>query len=165
MTEAWSNLKVTIDCECGTEGCVAHGTPGKADKEGRRHVRGCLASGCKVCMGRRNRRSGLRKQSTARKALGVASQKFGDANEERWLDAVFANEVKSGKQCGPLLNWWRKVEAQVRANEPDHGGLHRPVRAVAMPEGWGQDGLVVVRLSTWREQIAPALNEFYGEAS
>lgn len=150
------------DCECGTDACTLFGTLGRSDKQGRRHVRGC---GCRVCLGRRNRRGGLTKQRVARKALGVKPQKFGDSNEERWSDEHFANEVKSGKQCGPLLNWWRKVEAQVQANEAEFGDRRRPVRAVAMPEGWGSDGLVVVRLSTWRDQIGPALDEFYGSES
>lgn len=166
MSNAWSNPKTNLgDCECGVDGCGKYGTLGRPDNQGRRHVRGCADSGCRVCLGRRNRRKGLRKQTVARKALGVAPQKFGDANEERWADQHFANEVKSGKQCGPVANWWRRVEAQVLANEPDHGGRHRPVRAVAMPEGWGKDGLVVVRLSTWRDQIGPALDEFYGSTS
>lgn len=147
------------DCQCGLETCTLFGTLGRPDKLGRRHVRLCK---CRVCGGRRNRRSGLTKQRTARKALGVPPQKFGDSNEERWADTHFANEVKSGKQCGPLANWWRRVEAQVLANEADYGDRRRPVRAVAMPEGWGSDGLVVVRLSTWREQVGPALDEFYG---
>lgn len=156
------NLKAKADCECGLESCTLFGTLGRPDRNGLRHVRGC---GCNGCRGRRNRRSGLRKQNTARKALGVVGQKFGDTNEERWADQLFANEVKSGKQCGPLANWWRKVEGQVLANEADHGDRRRPVRAVAMPEGWGDDGIVAVRLSTWREQIGPALDEFYGSAS
>ncbi|HEV2928430.1 MAG TPA: hypothetical protein VGW74_07045 [Propionibacteriaceae bacterium] len=149
-------------CGCTLDACDLFGTLGRPDRDGRRHVRGC---GCPVCRGRRNRRSGQRKQRVARKALGVASQKFSDANEETWADQHFANEVKSGKQCGPVANWWRRVEAQVLANEADHGDRHRPVRAVAMPEGWGSDGLVVVRLSTWRDQIGPALDEFYGSTS
>lgn len=133
------------DCGCG---CGRYGTPGRTGC-----VRGC---GCARCTGRRNRRKGLAKQSQARKALGVPANRFGDSNEERWTDGLFANEVKSGKQCGPLANWWRKVEAQVHANEADHGDRHRPVRAVAMPEGWS-DGLVVVRLSTWQDIVRPAL--------
>lgn len=148
-------------CECDLDACELFGRLGKPDKEGRRHVRLCK---CRGCGGRRNRTSGLKKQRVARKALGVPPQKFGDSNEERWADVHFANEVKSGKQCGPVANWWRRVEAQVLANEADHGDRRRPVRAVAMPEGWGSDGLVVVRLSTWREQVAPALDEFYGSA-
>jgi hypothetical protein len=162
-------LKDKDHCQCGHSSCVDEegnqgrfGTLGKPDRNGKRHVKGCP---CRVCLGRRNRRSGLRKQRAARKALGVASQKFGDSNEETWADQYFANEVKSGKQCGPLLNWWRRVEAQVLANEADHGDRRRPVRAVAMPEGWGNDGLVVVRLSTWRDHVGPALDEFYGSPS
>lgn len=164
-----SALKDKAHCECGHPECVdgmgnagMFGALGRPDRNGRRHARGCP---CPSCRGRRNRRSGLSKQREARKALGVAPQKYGDTHEERWADTQFANEVKSGKQCGPVANWWRRVEAQVLANEADHGDRRRPVRAVAMPEGWGSDGLVVVRLSTWRDQIGPALDEFYGSAS
>lgn len=146
-------------CQCVAD-CGLFGTLGRPDRTGARHVRGCA---CRVCMGRRNRRNGLSKQRVARKALGVKPQKFGDANEERWSDALFANEVKSGKQCGPLANWWNRVEAQVRSNESEFGDRRRPARAVAMPEGWGHEGLVAVRLSAWRDVVAPALDAFYGE--
>jgi hypothetical protein len=155
------NFRAVDDCGCG---CGAFGT-----LRTRPWANGvvCVKRGCPCprCRGKRNRQQGLRKQTVARKALGVAPQKFGDANEERWSDAYFANEVKAGKQVGPLLNWWRRVEAQVLSNEATFGDRRRPVRAVAMPEGWGQDGLVVVKLSTWREHIGPALDEFYGSES
>lgn len=144
-------------CQCGTEPCDLYGTLGKPDRHDKRHVRGCK---CKVCGGRRNRKGGLAKQRVAARALGVQQGKFVATNEESW-GGYFANEVKSGKQVGPVANWWARVEAQVLANQPDHGGLHKPVRAIAMPEGMS-DGLVVVRLSTWREHIGPALAEFYG---
>ncbi len=154
-------LKSKADCGCG---CGLFGTLKAPNRGGVQCVRGC--SSCPSCRGKNNRRKGLRKQTEARKALGVAPTKFGDSNEERWVDAHFANEVKAGKQVGPVVNWWRRVEAQVLANEADHGDRRRPVRAVAMPEGWPKgEGLVVVRLSTWREQIGPALDEFYGSAS
>lgn len=152
MPDVEPRLKEKVECPCGA--CGRFGTPG-----GRiGHVRGC---GCPRCRGRRNRRKGLEKQRVARKALGIAPQKFGDANEERWADAYFANEVKAGKQVGPVANWWLRVEAQVLSNEADFGDRRRPVRAVAMPEGWS-DGLVVVRLSTWQTRIGPAIDEYYG---
>lgn len=111
------------DCEgnrdrCNAEGCPKYGSLGRAARDGGRRVKGC---GDPVAIGRRNRRSGLEKQSKARKALGIAPQKFGDANEERWVDAYFANEVKAGRQVGPVLNWWLRVEAQVLSNEATHG--------------------------------------------
>ena len=111
----------------------------------------------------RNRRQGLAKQGKARKALGVAPQKFGDANEERWTDPLFANEVKSGAQVRPAFTAWVRMEAQILANEPDHGGQRKPARATIMPDGFGGDGIVMVRLSTWRELVKPALDAFYGE--
>ncbi len=89
-------------CQCHTDECALFGQLGREDRNGQRHVRGCA---CRVCMGRRNRRGGLAKQRVARKALGVGSSKFGDANEENWRDRYFANEVKSGKQCSVLVNW------------------------------------------------------------
>lgn len=147
-------------CGCGTPTCELFGTLKAPNLDGTACVRGCK---CRRCLGRRNRKSGLAKQRVAARALGVQNGKFVASNEESW-GGYFANEVKSGKQVGPVANWWARVEAQVLANEPDHGSRRKPVRAVAMPEGMS-DGLVVVRLSTWREHIAPALTEFYGSAS
>jgi hypothetical protein len=112
-------------------------------------------------MGHRNRRSGLTKQRTARKALGIPANKFGDSAEERWADDLFRNEVKSGKQVGPAATAWFKIEKQVDANRPDVGDDGRPCRAVLMPEGMS-DGLVMVRLSTWQTLVRPALEAHYG---
>lgn len=122
------------------------------------------AKPCRPCLGARNRRKGLRRQREARKALGVApSHKFGDANEENWGDALWANEVKAGKQIGPAVNAWSRIEQQVLSNEADHGSQRKPVRAVLMPDGWPSgEGLVVVRLSAWRELVRPALEAMYG---
>jgi hypothetical protein len=107
----------------------------------------------------------LTKQRTARKRLGVApSHKFGDGNEERWNDALFANEVKAGKQIQPAVNAWMRIEAQVKSNEADFGSRRKPARAVLMPDDWGKEGLVMIRLSTWEELVAPAMQAFY-EAS
>lgn len=160
MTEHASYLKPKDYCGCGTESCTLFGTLKRPNPDGSACVRGCK---CRRCIGRRNRKSGLAKQAKAAKALGVRTGKFVPSNEESW-GGYFANEVKSGKQVGPVANWWRRVEAQVLANEPDHGSLRKPVRAVAMPEGMS-DGLVVMRLSVWREHVAPALDEFYGAES
>jgi hypothetical protein len=164
VTEIAPLLKPKAECEgrqsdCNAPGCPLYGTLGRVDRDGLSRVRGCADP---VARGKRNRRSGLRKQRVARKRAGVESRKFSDANEETWVDPLFANECKSGKQCGPLANWWRRVEAQVLANEVDHGDRRRPVRAIAMPEGWGDDGLVTIRLSAWEQIVRPALEEFYG---
>lgn len=154
-----SLLKDKADCECGDERCTLYGTLGKEDRQGRRHVRGCP---CPSCRGRRNNKQGKAKQRKAARQLGIGDGRFVPANEENWA-GLFANEVKSGKQVGPITNWFTRVEHQVVANQPDHGALRRPTRAVAMPDGWGDDGIVAVRLSAWREHIAPALNAFCGE--
>jgi hypothetical protein len=30
-----------------------------------------------------------------------------------------------------------------------------------MPDDWGKEGLVMIRLSTWEELVAPAMQAFY----
>ncbi len=156
MVDVTPMMKVKDPCPCGHARCSKFGTP-LAGKRG--HVRGCP---CPQCMGARNRKKGHAAQNVAQKALGVPRRKWGDTHEERWEDAYFANEVKAGAQVGPVKNWWRRVEAQVLHAEADFGDRRRSVRAVAMPDDFGGDGLVVVRLSTWQQHIGPALDEFYG---
>lgn len=140
------------ECPCGCE-LFGNVTKGK-------HVRGCT---CAACRGRRNRRKGLSKQREARKRLGVApSNKFGDANEENWGDSIFANEVKAGKQIAPAVTAWLRIETQVQSNQTAVGSIKKPARAVLMPDGWGKEGLVMVRLSTWQEWVLPAMDAHYG---
>lgn len=146
-------------CGCGRVAALRS----KPWRDGSTHVRTCE---CARCRGARNRRQGLRKQKVAQKALGVPQSRYGDTNEERWGDNVFANETKSGAQVGPVANFWTRTERQVMQNRSDFGSDLRPARIVAMPAGWGDDGVVLVRLSTWRTHVRPALDEFYGpEAS
>ena len=142
------------DCMCG---CGLFGTPRKRPAG---HIRGC---DCAKCRGKRNRSKGLRKQTEARKALGVApSHKFGDANEENWKDNLFQNEVKAGAQIKAAVTAWNRIEAQVQSNQTAIGSLRKPCRAILMPDGWGKEGLVIVKLSTWAELVRPALDDFYG---
>lgn len=115
---------------------------------------------CPACLGARNRRKGLKKQREARKALGIKPNRFGDGNEENWSDALFATEVKAGKQAGPVVTFWRKCEAQIIVNQPDWGNQHKEPRVVVMPDGWpAGEGIVMVRLSSWRTIIVPALEQ------
>jgi len=114
-------------------GCGLFGTPRKRP-EG--HIRGCE---CPRCRGKRNRQKGLKKQREARKAL---------------------DEVKSGAQIKPAVTAWVRIEAQVQSNQTAVGSLRKPCRAVLMPDGWS-DGLVMVRLSTWRDVVRPALDSYY----
>jgi hypothetical protein len=160
------NLKFKAYCQgdqsrCKEANCPLFGTLGVQARDGSRRIKGC---GDAVARGKRNRRAGLSKQRVARKRLGVApSNKFGDANEENWQDGVFANEVKAGKQIQPAVTVWTRIEDQVKRNQSDFGSLRKPARAILMPEGWGNEGLVMVRLSTWEETIRPALEEYYGQ--
>ena len=99
---------------------------------------------CRSCLGRRNRRSGMRKQRTARKGLGIKVQFSGQGgNEETWNGAVRV-EVKSGAQAGPVWTRYKAAEDQSEANKSI--GDSRPFVAVFMPSGM-TDGLVVCRLS------------------
>jgi len=92
------------------------------------------------------------------------SNKFGDANEENWQGSFFANEVKAGKQIQAAVNAWLRIEAQILSNDVAVGSRHKPARAVLMPDDWGTEGLVMIRLSAWQEVVAPAMLGFYGEA-
>lgn len=153
MTELLGPTKGYCACNCGLFGTLRKRPEG--------HIRGC---NCPKCRGKRNRQKGLAKQREARKALGVApSHKFGDANEENWQDPLFANEVKSGAQIKAAVTAWTRIEAQVMSNQTAVGSQRKPCRAVLMPDGWGKEGLVMVRLSTWTELIAPAMQVVYGD--
>jgi hypothetical protein len=93
----------------------------------------------------------LRKQRVARKRLGVQSGKFSDANEETWCDPIWATEVKSGRQVMPAVRAWERAVAQIEAGQVL--GRPRAPRVVLMPPGWGDDGLVIVRLSDWEKHL------------
>lgn len=148
-------------CTVGAD-CPIYGTLGTPARDGKRRIRGC---GDPVARGKNSRRKGLKKQRDARKRLGVApSHKFGDANEENWGDPHFANEVKSGAQIKAAVNAWLRIEAQVLSNDTAIGSRHKPCRAILMPDGWGSEGLVMVRLSTWESLVRPAMEAQYGEA-
>ena len=152
------------DCQgnrekCNLPACPKFGTLGRPARDGNRRVKGCSDP---TARGKRSRTKGLSKQRVARKRLGVApSNKFGDANEENWQDAIFANEVKSGKQISPAVTVWDRIETQVRSNEADFGSRRKPTRAILMPDDWGKEGLVIVRLSTWEQLVKPAMQAFY----
>jgi hypothetical protein len=111
-----------------------------------RHERGCA---CRSCIGRRNRRKGLRKQRIARKVLGVPDARFHGqlANEENWR-ANWRVEVKSGAQVGPIATRFLAAERQADANKAI--GDPRPFMMVAMPDDWGSEGIVLIRLSDLR---------------
>lgn len=146
--------------KCVLPDCPKFGTLGRPARDGKRRVKGC---GDPVARGKRSRVKGLSKQRTARKRLGVApSHKFGDGNEERWQDVLFANEVKAGKQIRAAVTAWVRIEAQVRSNEADYGSIRKPCRAVLMPDDWGKEGLVMMRLSAWERLVKPAMSEYYG---
>lgn len=118
---------------------------------------------CPSCLGRRNRRSGLKKQREARKALGIPPAKVASvlSNEEGWRDPHFRDEVKSGAQTKPAATRFLAAEKQADANKAI--GDFRDFRHVLMPPDWGSEGLVQVRLSTWRKIIRPALDAYWSD--
>jgi hypothetical protein len=145
--------------KCNLPACPKFGTLGRPSRDGFRRVKGCSDPAAR---GKRARTKGLSKQRTARKRLGVApSNKFGDANEENWQDVLFANEVKAGKQIGAVVTAWGRIDAQVRSNESDYGSRRKPTRAILMPDDWGKEGLVMIKLSVWEELVRPAMTEYY----
>lgn len=109
------------------------------------HVRGCP---CAKCRGGRNRQAGLKKQRIARRRAGVPDAKFHGqlGNEENW-NGEWRVEVKSGKQANPVAT--RFLLSETQASLAKAFGDPRPFMAIFMPEGWGNEGLVVVRLSDW----------------
>lgn len=147
MSEVQSFIKDKITCECVLDSCVLYGTPGRADKEGKRHVRGCP---CNRCRGRANKRKGQRKQAKAVTALGVPRSSIHPGHEEL-LGGAIRIEVKSGAQIKPAVTAYLRCEAQSEAQRPI--GDHRPFAAVAMPDG-SSDGIVMVRLSRLSEFVA-----------
>lgn len=144
-------------CGCELDDCALYGTLGRADRNGRRHVRGCL---CAVCRGRRNRRKGQRKQAAAVTALGIPRSSLHPGHEEL-LGGTVRVEVKAGGRiANPVWTRFRDCERQSEAHRPI--GDHRPFAAVYMPDG-ERDGLVVVRLSAVHE-FAAAIVEQWGAA-
>ncbi len=112
---------------------------------------------CPSCLGRRNRRGGLRKQREARKQMGVPQARFRgqDAQEENWA-GVFRCEVKAGQQVKAMTSRFLAAEAQSDANK--RIGDPRPFAFIAMPTNMGAEGLVCVRLSVWSSYIMPSLS-------
>lgn len=144
-------VRTLCPCGCGTEGAPRR----KVMKDGLAHVRNCP---CRRCAGSRSRKSGQDKQRRARAALGVPASRYGSqtAHEESWRDPWFVDEVKSGRfDTDPIARRFLRFEDQIEAARPI--GDTRLTRITVMPEGWGGEGIVMVRLSTWRSIIHPRL--------
>lgn len=105
---------------------------------------------CVACRGARNRRSGMRKQREARKALeavtGKDAARFAGqlGNEESWSGLPLRVEVKSGAIAGPV--WTKYAAAEAQSNASKAIGDVRPFVFVAMGQRT-TDGLLVCRLS------------------
>ncbi len=138
-------------CKAGEVKVGLLGAPHK--KTGVRRVRGCKDP---TAIGKRNRTKGKAKQRTARRQVGVQDSDIPSMlmEEESW-DGIFRFEVKAGQQIKALTTRFSQAEAQSDAGKMSFD--NRPFALVAMPDGWGSEGLVVVKLSTFQETILPAL--------
>jgi hypothetical protein len=138
--------KADCPCNCGAFGVINKRTG---------HVRRVCP--CRKCQGGRNRKRGLEKQRKARRAIGIPDAKYGSqlSDEENWNGPVRA-EVKSGKQVGGLGPFFR---AEKQSEQSRAIGDSRPFIFIAMPEGMGDEGVVMIRLSVWRDRIAPLIEE------
>ena len=129
--------------KCNVDGCPKFETLGRAGRDGKRRIRGCADPAAR---GKRNRAKGDSKARKARKRLGI-----GGANtrhEELWGGALRV-EVKAGAQIEPIATRFRAAEAQSRAGKSL--GDIRPFAFVAMPDEWGSEGLVIMRLSEFAD--------------
>jgi hypothetical protein len=105
--------------------------------------------------GRINRQKGKRKQAAARRVFEDifdvhASWHGKKGNEETWDHITSCRlEVKAGAQVGPMATRYLKAEKQSEAARAI--GDVRPFVFVAMPDGWGSEGLFICRLSNLKE--------------
>lgn len=117
---------------------------------------------CVQCRGARNRRSGMRKQREARKALetvtGAHAARFVGqlGNEEAWHGLPLRVEVKSGAQVGPI--WTRYAAAEAQSNANHAIGDPRPFILIAMGQRTS-DGLAVLRLSELARFVEACIND------
>lgn len=145
-----SHNKCTL-CKDGEVKVGLLGAPNK--RTGVRRVRSC---GDPVARGARNRRKGKTKQRAARRQVGVEDSPVPNslADEESWT-GPFLVEVKAGQQVKALTT--RFVKAEDQANASRSASDSRPFALVAMPDGWGSEGIVAMRLSDFEKLVLPAL--------
>ena len=152
------NLKVMVECAkdgCGLADCTAYGV---ATKNG--HVRGCTTK-CPQCRGRRNKRKGQRKQSSAVRAIGIQRSSLSPGHEE-FLPGALRTEVKSGGIAKPV--WTKFLASEAQSNAARAVGDHRPFVALFMPDGT-KDGLIVFRLSAIAETVQALYEQLLEDAS
>lgn len=99
---------------------------------------------------------GQRKQRQARKTFDIpVGQYWGEmAHEEYWRGWARC-EVKSGAQVKGVASRYLAAENQA----PAIMGDLRPFVFIAMPDGWGSEGLAVVRLSVLAALVELARHE------
>lgn len=92
----------------------------------------------------------------AQRGMGIPMTMFRGANgnEELW-SGPWRVEVKSGAQVGPIATRYLSAEAQMEAAK--RIGDTRPGFVVAMPSGWGSEGLLICRLSRFQAVVDAAI--------
>ena len=131
--------------KCSTGGCPLFGTLGRADRQGKRRIRGC---GDPNARGRRNRTKGDSKARRARKKLGLGGHLT--RHEENW-GGIFRTEVKAGAQVGPIATRFQLAKGQSDAAKAL--GDIRPFIMVAMPDGTTK-GIVLMDLDEFSDLIS-----------
>lgn len=131
--------------KCSLHECPKFGTLGRADRQGRRRVRGC---GDPAARGKRNRTKGDAKARRARKKLGLGGHLT--RHEENWGGA-FRTEIKAGAQVGPI--WTRFQQAKSQSDAAKALGDIRPFVMVAMPDGTTK-GVVLMDLEEFSQLVS-----------
>lgn len=116
---------------------------------------------CNPCRGRRNRRKGQAGQRTARKALGLTSERWRgrEANEESWTAALRLEVKTGGRMANPIGIRYDQMRDQSEASKAI--GDARPFAAVVKPDDW-TDVLIVVKGSDLPAFVAALLEEWSG---
>ncbi len=138
----WVPFDAKGECEgnrekCSLEDCPKFGTlPRRPSRDGKRRVRTC---GDPVARGKRNKKSGARKQSAAATKIGIPRSSLRPGHEE-FLPGALRIEVKSGAQVGPI--WTRFLNAEAQSEAQRSVGDHRPFAFIAAPAGTKRQLLV-----------------------
>lgn len=118
---------------------------------------------CPSCRGRRSRGKGKRGERKARrgveKAIGVrlvTNLAQAAVGEEAFSGPVRLEIKSGGRFANPVGLRFQKMEAQSDGGKAT--GDPRPFMGVVIPDDWGEDGVVLIRLTKLRE-VLEALSE------
>jgi hypothetical protein len=134
-----------VDCP---DGCGLFGRP-VARRKG--HIRGCP---CVACRNGRNSAEGKRRHRRFAKNAGISQGYGGSSEEEAWRDH-FRWEIKTGKQCDPIVTRYELARAQSELTRPI--GDPRPFAMGVSPTQASRPSLVLIDAEVWNGLIVPLL--------